>query len=231
MSIMPEAKQKRQIAYKVRINEIISGKYIKEEGWNPNYIITNDGRQINRINLIATVVSKPTEQDSNYQSITLDDGTGRISARNFEKNNIFEDIEIGEVILLIGRPREYGNEIYILPETIKKVQDKTWIKVRELELKNKKATKKIEETSETRVSEHNHKEKLSDKTEMHEEVLETVEESIPDKVIRVIKENDKGEGVDFEDVLKQVDNEEIIKDLLKKGELFEIRPGKLKVLE
>ena len=119
---MPEP-QRRQVAYKVRIKDLVNGRYVKEEGWNPNYIITNDGRQINRVNLIATVVSKPTEQDINYQSIILDDGTGRISIRNFEQNNLFDNIKLGDIILLIGRPREYGNEIYILAETIKKIQN------------------------------------------------------------------------------------------------------------
>jgi RPA family protein len=212
---MPEVNQnqKRQIAYKVRIKELANGKYVKEEGWQPNYIITTDGRQINRINLIATVVSKPIEEGLSYQSIILDDGTGRISIRNFEQNDLFNNIEIGDIILLIGRPREYGNEIYILPETLKKVQDKAWIKVRELELKNNRLIKKIE-----------------DKTEP-KEVVEDAVESISDKVIRIIKEKDQGEGIDFEDILKQVNNEKIIKELLKKGELFEIRPGRLKVLE
>jgi len=207
--------QKRQIAYKIRIKELINGKYIKEEGWQPNYIITNDGRQINRINLIATVVAKPLEQDINYQSMILDDGTGRISARVFEQNNIFDNIEIGDVILVIGRPREYGSEKYILPETIKRIQDKSWIKVRELELKDEKIEKNKEITKES----------------SQEEIIKDIEESIADKTIRIIKENDKGGGVDFEDILKQTNNENIIKELLKKGELFEIRPGRLKILE
>ena len=34
--------QKRQIAYKVRINDLLGGKYVKEEGWNPNYIESGD---------------------------------------------------------------------------------------------------------------------------------------------------------------------------------------------
>jgi RPA family protein len=212
---MPE-QQKRQIAYKARIKELINGKYIKEEGWQPNYIITADGKQINRINLIATIVAKPVEQDINYQSIVLDDGTGRISARIFEQNNIFDNIEVGDIILLIGRPREYGGEKYILPETIKRIQDKAWIKVRELELRGNKPIKKVFEEK---------------RPTQEEEIIEDIEESIPDKIIRIIKESDKGEGVDFEDILKQANNEEIIKELLKKGELFEIRPGRLKVLE
>ena len=213
--IMPKenSNQKRQIAFKVRIKEIINGKYIKEEGWQPNYIITNNNTQISRINLIGTVVSTPADEEVNYQSITLDDGTGRISVRIFEQNNLFNNINIGEVILVIARPREYNNQIYLLPEILKKIEDKGWIKVRELELKqeSKIENKKTEETK--------------------EEIIEDIQESILDKIINFIKEKDSGDGVDFEEVLKQIDEEEAIKELLKKGELFEIRPGILKVLE
>ncbi len=134
---MPEP-QKRQIAYKVRIKEITNGKYIKKEGWQPNYIVT-------------------------------DDGTGRISVRNFEQNKIFDDIEIGEVILIIGRPREYGNEIYLLPEVLKKIQDKGWIKVREIEL-GKEKNKDIKESK-------------KGVEEIREEMVEDVKEPIADKVI------------------------------------------------
>ena len=216
---MPPENQKRQIAYKVRIQEIINGQYIKEEGWQPNYIITDDGKKVSRINLIAVVVAKPTEQETISQSIILDDGTGRISARVFEKNNIFDNIEIGDVVLLIGRPREYGKEMYLLPEILKKIQDKSWIKIRELELGNKKIKKDTEEN----------KKQMTENVD--EEIIENTEESPADKVISIIKENDKGDGVDFEEVLKQVNEEDMIKELLKKGELFEIRPGRLKVLE
>jgi RPA family protein len=209
---MPPENQKRQIAYKVRIKEIINGKYVKEEGWQPNYIITQDNKQISRINLIGTVVSTPADEEINYQSITLDDGTGRISARVFEQNNFFNNINIGDVVLVIARPREYNNQIYLLPEILKKMQDKGWIKVRELELK--KQPKNIEEEEPKK-----------------EEIIEDIQESIPNRIINLIKEKDKGDGVDFEEILKEINNEETIKELLKKGELFEVRPGRLKVLE
>jgi RPA family protein len=217
---MPEnqTNQKRQIAHKVRIKELINGKYVKEEGWQPNYITTNDGKQISRVNLIGTVVSIPVEQDMNYQSIVLDDGTGRIYARSFEQNKIFDNIQIGDVVLLIGRPREYGNEIYLLPEILKKIQDKGWIKVREIELKKKKNI--IQETQKEKPIE-----------ESKEEIIEEIQESTSDKIIRIVKENDKGDGVDFEEVLKEINDEKSVNELLKKGELFEIRPGRLKVLE
>ena len=38
-----EKSQKRQVAYKVKINDILKGEYIKEEGeWSPNYIVIED---------------------------------------------------------------------------------------------------------------------------------------------------------------------------------------------
>ena len=45
---------------------------------------------------------------------------------------------------------------------------------------------------------------------------------LSDKVIDFIRNNDKGDGIDIEDVVKKFDNEEVIKNLLSEGELFEI---------
>ena len=45
---------------------------------------------------------------------------------------------------------------------------------------------------------------------------------------------DNGDGADTEDIITSanMDNtEDIIKSLLEEGEIFEVRPGKLKVLE
>ena len=50
----------------------------------------------------------------------------------------------------------------------------------------------------------------------------------------LIKKLDKGEGVTFEDVIKNSATskaETIITKLLENGDVFEIKPGKLKVLE
>jgi len=49
----------------------------------------------------------------------------------------------------------------------------------------------------------------------------------------IIRELDKGDGANFEDVAKKLGpkGEEIITNLLAKGDIFETRPGKLKILE
>ena len=218
---MPEP-QKRQIAYKARIADLINGGYVKEEGWTPNYIITKQGKHISRINLIGTVISK-TEEGSEYQSLVVDDGSGTISLRLFEKNDNVKNIEIGDVVLLIGRPREYGSEKYIVPEIIKKINNKKWIDVRKIELGIENLKTKKDELGKEEVV----VEKIDDSTK--EKTA-----SNPQIVYEAVKELDSGQGVDIDKVIKKTgirDAEEIIKKFLREGEMFEIRPGRIKILE
>jgi len=68
--------QKRQIAVKVSISELLSGKYVREEGLMPNYIETADGKKISRVNIIGTVVFKFDEESLNYKNFVIDDEPG-----------------------------------------------------------------------------------------------------------------------------------------------------------
>jgi RPA family protein len=216
--------QKRQIACKVRIKEIINGRFVQEEGWTPNYVETDDGRKVSRANIIGAVVAKEENGDINYNSIVVEDGTGKISLRAFKEDaKKLKDAKIGDVVLVIGRPREYGSERYILLEIIKIINDRKWIDVRRLEIEKsrqnnleKEEAKSIEDAEEEVVG---------------EEIVEKKEEAIHDKIIDYVRKLDKGNGVDFEDILKEFKNEDAIKSLLSEGELFEIRPGRVKVLE
>jgi len=213
---MPES-QRRQIAYKVRIKDLINGRYVKEEGWQPNYIITNDGRQVSRVNLVGTIVLKPTEENLNYQSIIVDDGSSKISVRSFE-GDVLKNVNVGDVILLIGRPREYGSEKYIVPEIVRVIDNKKWIDIRKLEIEL-----------------HNKKSKgIKEDVVLKEDVVEDKKGSQADKIFKLIKEIDDGEGADTEEIISKANVEhveKIIANLLEEGEIFEIKPGKLKVLE
>jgi len=221
---MPEP-QKRQIACKVRVADLINGRYVKEEGWTPNYIITKQGRHISRINLIGTVISKG-DDGQGYQSLIIDDGSGSISLRSFEKNETINNAEIGDVIIVIGRPREYGSEKYIVPEIIKKINNNKWINVRKIEIEIEYANKVPGSIKEEPVVVENISDSNEEKTEKpassHQVIYETV------------KELDSGQGVDIDDIIKKTgikDAEEIIKKFLREGEMFEIRPGRIKILE
>ena len=202
--------QRRQIACKVKIDKINKGKYVQEEGWNPNYIETVAGEKISRVNLVGVVVG--VDSGEGFNSIIIDDGSGSISVRDFESK--LSNINVGDSILIIGRPREYGSERYVASEIVKKVDNK-WLRVRNLELKNSVVTEKKAPIEETIVKE--------------ESVLD--EMPISEKIIDYIRKNDQGEGIDFEEVVSKFNDESSIKSLLNEGELFELKPGRLKVLE
>jgi|TARA_B100001964_G_C14167218_1_gene569697 RPA family protein len=203
--------QKRQTAYKIRIKDILNFKYIKTEGFDPNYLEIQS-QEISRINIMGVVIQKSGLD--NYKTLVIDDSTGKISARIFENKVFLDKIEVGDIVLVIGRPREFSSEKYILIETIKKI-DPAWTKVRELEL-------------EKNIAEHIPitKNKIP------------VEESIVDlnptnKIIKLIKELDKGNGVSIEELSsKNIEGiDKMVDMLLKEGDVFEIKPGRLKVLE
>ena len=57
-------------------------------------------------------------------------------------------------------------------------------------------------------------------------------ESNPDeRIIEYIKQKDSGEGVDVEEIIgKYSDAQQVIERLQVQGDIFEVRPGKVKVL-
>jgi len=212
--------QKRLVAYKIKIDDILNGKYVKQEGWNPNYIISG-GKQISRVNVIGIVVSKHVGEGASYNSIIIDDGA-KISARIFDDSRFFEDIEVGDVVMIVGKPREYGQEIYLVPEIVKKIEDKNWIEFRKLELKKQDLLKGVkEEVTEIK----------KDETAAEEIIVEDVKETSKiEKVLNLIKSMDLGEGVDYQEIIDKINGEKEIQALLQEGEIYEIRPGRLKVL-
>ena len=226
---MPEqTSQKRQTAYKVRIKDILENSYVKTEGWNLNYFLMND-KKVSRVNIIGAVVSNISEAP-NFKNFDFDDGTARISVRDFGEN-VIKDVAIGDVILIIGRPRQYGNEKYIVPELIRKIEDKRWIEVRKLELKKEFGEDALR-------AEHPEEMYFEESVSVKEVIVEedivssaSSKEKTPYQVVyETIKSLDKGEGIGIEEL--NIENaEKIIKDLLMQGEVFEIKPGRYKLLE
>jgi len=199
---------KRQVAYKVRIEDLLRGSYVEEEGWTPNYLSLDDGRHVSRVNVIGTVVAE------DEQGVVLDDGTGTISVRSFDGE--LRMSPVGHTVLVIARPRVYSGETYLALEIMKELQDTKWIEVRQLELQSV-----IKQSVETVV-----------KTAPAEETIEAeVVEITSDTIVDFIRAADEGEGVDFQKIVDQFKDENLITKLLGEGELFEIKPGKLKVLE
>lgn len=208
--LQQETFQKRQIAYKVKISDILSGSFAKDEFF-AGYIRLNNV-DISRVNIVATLVYK--SEGINNSSAIIDDGTGKILVRSFENSDKFTKTDIGDSILAIGKIREFNNERYIVPEIFKKINNAAWVNVRKLELEN---------------TSFNNDSKIIDNNPVVE-----VSASVNEEIFLLIKSLDKGDGVPIDDVIKTSNNieaEGIINKLLKNGDVFEIKPGRLKILE
>lgn len=214
-----EGLQKRQTAYKVSIATITKGKYVKNTGWEPNYL--EIGREkISRVNIIGVAVG--ISQNGSYETLYLDDGSGKISIKSFENPSLFLKNQIGDILMVIGKPREFNNEIYLIPEIVKKINNKKWIDVRLLELQKSPLARwePAEKSKEEEIKEEGTAEKDTNK-------LNSME-----RIYNLIKELDRGQGADYETIIEKVGAGSIgiVEKLLKEGEIFEVAAGKLKIL-
>ena len=128
--------RKKLIAYKVWINDILNSKIYKEEDgdFSISYIKVKDIR-ISKINIMANIVEKFLSEDKNFASITLDDGSGAIRVKTWKEDTMkVENFNVGDIVNIIGRPRTYNEESFIVPELIRKVDDPNFEVLRKLEL-------------------------------------------------------------------------------------------------
>ena len=226
VDFQPEKKIiERQTAVKVWISNLINGQYMIKPGWEPNQVISGD-LHIGRANIIGVVVQKSNSKVINYDSLVLDDSTGRIVVRAFENPEILKPFTVGEIVNIIGKPREYGNEIYLIPEIAKRVEEVLWIEVRKRELQQLPIITTKEQN----------KEPLQQNTSVtQEEQIEDETIVTPrDKLLTAIRELDHGEGVEIETILSTLANnqsEKLLQTMLLRGDIFEIKPGKVKILE
>ncbi|MFH8086693.1 MAG: OB-fold nucleic acid binding domain-containing protein [Candidatus Aenigmatarchaeota archaeon] len=237
---------KRLPAKKVRIFDLIYGKYFpgEKENMKESYVITPLGQKVSRVNIVATVIDKFLSEDGNYSTITIDDGSEAIRVKTFrEKTELLQDVEVGDLVLVVGKIREYNNEIYINGELIRKIDQPNFEVLRKLEilkelLEQKKIIEELKNLKE-RIEESEFKEYVKEKYGLEEEALEfimkkpEIKEDYKPKIIKIIEELDEGEGVEIGKIL-EISNlpeniiERGIEELLDSGVLFEPRPGILK---
>lgn len=224
---------KRWTAYKMHIKDIVNGNY-SGEGF-----ISFGQLQVNRVRIMGTVVQKFIAEDNGYGFFILDDGTETIRVRSFKDSvDLIKTVEIGDMIDVFGRVRKYEEEIYVIPEILRKVEEPNFYILRKLELK--KQDKKIIKAEAPKPAEAKHAEQPD---EIVEELIDTgavkphAGEAVNPrrKVVDCIAGFDKGEGVEVDKLMKGCGlSEEIVErvltDLMNEGEIFEPRAGKVKIL-
>jgi len=207
--------RKRETAHKLRIGDLLKSNQIFEQSENLNprlQFVELGDKKILRVNVISNVIDKyESEGEKRFATITLDDGSGQIRARLFgEEIEKFTDLTQGDTVLIIGMLRSYNQELYILPEIIKKADPK-YLLVRKLEI-----------------------EKQSPKPLSQEQKQEV--RALRDEVIDKIKAAEEKEGIDKEEIILSLkdSNPEIITQeinkLLEEGIIYEPKPGRVRYL-
>lgn len=212
--------QKRQVSYKLWIKDICRGNYIKEDELSPGYIKLNE-KSVSRVNLIGNVVSKFKSEDNNYAYISIEDGTSAIRLKAWrDDTRILDGIDVGDIVLTIGRPRIFNEEVFINPEIIRRLDDPNWEIVRKIELLKAYGKPLDGKTSEVYNG---------------DSVPQQTTESSRQKILSAIERFSTEEGVKIEKIisesgLSEEDAEAIINELLRDGEIYEPRPSWIRAL-
>ncbi|MBT3577818.1 hypothetical protein HN499_03345 [archaeon] len=233
--------QLRQTAYKVWISDLLNKQIQKEEGeWSPSYILV-DNKRVSRVNVVATVVMKYTAEDKSYATLTIDDSSADVQIKAWKEDvATVESVDIGDTVLFIGRVREYNSQLYLTPEIIKPLDKSEWLDLRKKELEviygsRAASTPEIQPVA-TEAPKEAQKQEASITIQEETVSSEKPTENDRQKILNTIESLDKNEGADIVEVIEasKVPEEEansIMQELLKEGEIFEIKAGKLKIIE
>jgi hypothetical protein len=237
----------RQTAFKLRIVDLLRGNVIANDKFR---FLELDDKKIVRVNIIANIIDKfVSEGEKKYAGITLDDASGQIRVKTFGDDvSILNGLEIGNTIGVIGVLRYFNNELYVLPETVRRL-DPRWLIVRKLELGHKL----IREETITENKQTEHKEAISSsieneiqkvsnsKQEVNIEKIEDGKEKhegnekleIKNKILEMVRAND--EGIDVDKIIMSLNYDVdainmVITEMLEDAEVYEPKPGRIRIL-
>jgi len=199
--------RKRNVAFKLRIGDVLKGVPMMDEG---KFLFLELGdRKVVRVNMIANCVDKFVQEgEKSFASLTIDDASGQLKLKVFgEDIDRVKDIMQGDTLQVIGNMREWNGEIYMIPEVVKKV-DARWLLVRKLEIAKAKVGLAVETHGDN---------------------------SLKNQILDKIKGAEKDGGIDKEALIMDVeagaDKVEVeVKKLLEEGLIYEPRPGRLRYL-
>lgn len=194
----------RQVAYRVGISDLNNGQFVKGAGeWDSNYILV-DGKKISRINIIGAIIEIMKDENNSYFNALIDDGSGNIRIRGWkEEINLFDGLNVGDLVLLVGKIKDYTGSVYITPEIVRKLDNKKWLELRKLEMKQNGSV--------------------------------TVVDDLRSAIVDKLKELDNQDGIEISELsrLLRIAEEEVEKDievLIKDGEVYQVRPGFLRLM-
>ncbi len=240
---------RRLTAKKASIAEICSGRFVKKTGFESSYILTSLGRRLSRVRVLGLVVDKYLKEDSNYGSITIDDGTQTLRCKVFVNTKLFDGINAGDLVDVFGKIKEYNEEIYVMPEIVNKVSANfETLRLLELEEVYKRQRQNIEKIKKLPTRDVEEMKKLLKGQTDADEIEDIVESGCLDEakeekpaektddsknvVLKIIEESD---GVDYMTIIEKsgLDENKVdqaVQELLENNVCCEPSPGVIKKL-
>jgi len=208
----------RQIAHKTWIVDLLHSEYFKTSGeWEPNYVLVR-GNKVSRVNVVATIIGKiPSEGCS---VLDIDDGSGTISVRAWgDDAQLFQSVDVGDFVLLIGKVKDYNGKTYLTPEIVRKV-DARWMKVRQAELKQESPVSPVM-VSVTRSSVSKPESLVVSEEYISEEVVEDDSLSSREELLHLVSSSE--DGLDVSVLREKITNaDKILEELINDGEVFKV---------
>lgn len=210
-------------AVKLRIQDLIEGTF------DGKAVHTLFG-DVSEARILGTLTDVFVTDDNSYISLTVDDGTETIRIKAW-RNDVkkLEKFSKGDIIDVVGKVREYNEEIYLTPAVISKVSPNKWV-LWELELMklyiesgSARAATMSEPEAGPVMPEPEHAEPVLEEKEEKEEIKEKKEIKEKEEKEPEIKEKEEiEEKVDFEEIeeFEILGEDEVIEtvlDLLEEG--------------
>jgi hypothetical protein len=213
-------------ARKVRIADLVNGEFVSGR------LVTPAGLSILRARVLATVVRKFISEK--YGFLVLDDGSATIRAKIWQDTKLFDGIKPGAIIDMIGSVRQHQDEIYLVPNLIRVLRDPNWITLREAELLAQ--DRELEDVIQLLQAGN---EEVAIRMGIDQSVINKAREKKllheleRKKILMLIAQLDKGNGVSYVDIIAKSGLPEevvdkVISELLSSGECYEPRPGQIK---
>ncbi|MBI5391863.1 hypothetical protein HZB00_02565 [Candidatus Woesearchaeota archaeon] len=190
-----------------------------------------------RINLIGLIIETHINPAKTYASITIDDGSGSITVKAWNEDAAsLLGYAVGDLALVIGRFRD-GQPPYLLSEVVRKLSP-AWLQYRKLELTqlygNAPAVLQSSSPSLQQTQRSSHEDEEPSFVVVEEKIDETpaAPTSKRSVVAQLIETLNSGDGADYSLVVQQSglseqEAEHVIQELIKDGEVFQNKPGKL----
>ncbi len=236
----------REIIKNSRISDLVYGVFIAgdKEIMKSSYLITKFGEKISRTKIIGSVLEKYIREDKKFGNVIIDDGTECIIVRVFENDlDKIEKVNIGELVFVVGKIKNYNNENYIIPDFIRRLNNPNYEIMFKLEFLNKIIEKKKISDELRKLKDQMSEEELInyafEKYNIEKEVINVIIQSKEDEIdykpviLEIMSKIDVGNGVEINKLLEasKLDKniaEETINNLINLGEVYEPVVGRLK---